>query len=45
MIKVIQKEFIITLDQLSKYYQKTDKSLWPEKLKKGLINLYFNNVS
>ena len=34
MIKVIQKEFIITLDQLSKYYQKTDKSLWPEKLKR-----------
>ena len=33
MIKVIQKEFIITVDQLSKYYQKTDKSLWPEKLK------------
>ena len=34
MIKVIQKEFIITLDQLSKYYKKYDQSLWPEKIKK-----------
>ena len=34
LIKIIQKEFIITLDQLDKFYQKYDKSLWPKKLKK-----------
>ena len=33
-IKIIQKEFIITLDQLNQYYRKYDKTLWPKKLKK-----------
>ena len=34
IIRIIQREFSITLDQLSKYYKEYDKTLWPKKLNK-----------
>ena len=31
IIKIIKKEFLITLNQVEKYYHSYNKSLWPRK--------------
>lgn len=43
VIKKIVKEFSITLNQVDKYYNTYDKSLWPNKLKKINKFIYENS--
>ena len=44
LINTIQKEFLITLEQLEVFYEKYDKSLWPKKLYNHNKNIYENSI-
>tara|TARA_X000000950_G_scaffold289113_1_gene409853 strand:+ start:2626 stop:4263 length:1638 start_codon:yes stop_codon:yes gene_type:complete len=43
IIKILQKEFAITLEQLDKYYKQYDQTLWPKKLRKINKFVYENS--